>query len=132
MDEQALKELIGRIPILKYRFLGIYSADESPPDIFDNSFIIVNTEKRGKDGHWILIARKNGKMYYGDSYGANISNYRNLRYSQAIPMIQRIQQRAKNSCGLFTIFYAWRLFQGFPVDSTFNDYELNAFFCKFI
>ena len=132
MDKDSLSHLVDRIGLLKFRYLGAFSAGKIPTHIPNGKFVIANTARSGKDGHWITLARHNGVLFYGDSYGSSLEKYPNLSHIDAQPMIYQPQQTNPNICGLYAIYYAWRLFSGFPVHRRFNDYDVIAFVCKYL
>ena len=57
MDEIALRQIIDRIPLLKYRYLGSFPSDRVPM-LPNDTFAIVNTEPSYMSGeHWVMIAK---------------------------------------------------------------------------
>ena len=70
MNEDSLNSLIQRSSELKYKFHGVYAADNFPTDSTDNSFIIVNISTSAIIGtHWILLCQKDQKFIFPDPLG---------------------------------------------------------------
>ena len=112
MDNTSLRQIIGRIPELKYRYIGSYPAD-CVPRLPTFSFAIINTSPSSEAGeHWIMIARLNRTYYYADSLARPITNYKflNKNYQK---MIQQPVKKTDNLCGFYTIFAAFQLFKFF-------------------
>ena len=64
MDEDNLNSLIQRCSELKYKFRGVYAADNFPTNLTDNSFIIVNISTSASIGtHWILLCQKDQNFF---------------------------------------------------------------------
>ena len=76
MDATAINNIVNKCALLKHKYVGSFPADNFPPLVFNNSFIIVNTDSLYKPGqHWILLARKGNRIFFGDSLGNQISDY---------------------------------------------------------
>ena len=102
-DNTSLRQIIERIPELKYRYIGSFPAD-CVPRLPTFSFAIINTSPSSEAGeHWIMIARLNRIYYYADSLARRITKYKILikKYQK---MIQQSVQKTDNLCGLYTIF----------------------------
>ena len=57
MDDIALRQIIDRIPLLKYRYLGSFPSDRVY-NLPNDTFAIVNTEPSYMSGeHWVMIAK---------------------------------------------------------------------------
>ena len=57
MNGIALREIIDRIPLLKYRYLGSFPSD-LPLFLLNDIFAIVKTEPSYmSDEHWLMIAK---------------------------------------------------------------------------
>ena len=74
-----------------------------------------------------MLARKNNRFFYADSYGRPLSAYANLDFPDAIALVNSRHQQSDIVCGLYAVYYAWRLFSGMPIVEHFNDFELYAF-----
>ena len=80
MDEDNLNSLIQRCSELKYKFRGVYAADNFPTNLTDNSFIIVNISTSASIGtHWILLCQRDQKIIFADPLGQTLSSYKHLQ-----------------------------------------------------
>ena len=112
MDNTSLRQIIERIPELKYRYIGSFPAD-CVPRLPTFSFAIINTSPSSEAGeHWIMIAPLNRTYYYAGSLARPITKYKflNKKYQK---MIQQPVQKTDNLCVFFTIFGAFQLFKFF-------------------
>lgn len=129
MDNEALTQIINKIPELKHKYLGTYPAN-FVPQLLRNSFAIINTDPSAMEGsHWILLADKNGVIYYGDSMGQLLSVYKHIKipYKNVKYLVNEQLQKEESLCGFYCIYFAWCLFRGYPVSSSFTDLELVKF-----
>ena len=110
--------MVQKIPELKYKFLGVYPADMIP-NLTNNSFIIINTAKASDIGeHWVMLANRNEKIFFGDSMGQSLEAYQHIRipYSLVYRLIhKRLQDQPL--CGLYAIFFAWSVFSGTSIET---------------
>ena len=123
MDEDNLNSLIQRCSELKYKFRGVYAADNFPTNLTDNSFIIVNISTSASVGtHWILLCQKDQKIIFADPLGQTLSSYKHLQ-SRIVSNFnvntvyellrnQPIQKQNSILCGLFCIYIAHIIFSG--------------------
>ena len=135
MDNVALCDLIKQIPELRYKYMGTFASDTFP-GLKKNTFQIINTQKQTEIGeHWIMLANRNGKIYYGDSLGEPIENYneiyKRLPYSKINTLVQRKLQNLP-FCGLYSIYFAWTVFSNFPIGTVENDLFLLKFIYKYL
>ena len=69
MDNFALQQIINRIPLLKFRYLGSFPSDYVPT-LDNDTFAIINTQPSNMQGeHWIMIANFRHELYFADSFG---------------------------------------------------------------
>ena len=62
MDNFALQQIINRIPLLKFGYLGSFPSDYVPT-IDNDTFAIINTQPSKLQGeHWIMIANFRHEM----------------------------------------------------------------------
>lgn len=56
-------------------YIGTYTAENIPKDIENGNMFIANTitSNETKNGHWVAFAKKDGKLYYYDSFGRDKS-----------------------------------------------------------
>ena len=67
MDNFALQQIINKISVLKYRYLGSFPCDFVPA-LPNDTFAIINTEPSTMAGeHWIMIANFHNRLYVADS-----------------------------------------------------------------
>ena len=136
MDNKSLADIIAKIPSLKYKFLGSYPANQYP-NLVQNSFLIINTDPQESVGaHWIMLANKNGRMYYGDSLGEPLDTYQHIRKPKqnidTVLVTHRIQT-TEALCGLYCIYFAWNVFNhGNSKIFSFNDLDLLQFIHKYL
>ena len=80
MDEDNLNFLLQRCSELKYKFRGVYAADNFPTNFTDNSFVLVNISMSASVGTpWILLCRKDQKIIFADPLGQTLSSYKHLQ-----------------------------------------------------
>ena len=110
MDNTSLRDIIERIPELKFRYIGSFPAD-FVPNLPKFTFAIINTSPSSEAGeHWIMIGRLNRNYYYADSLARSITHYKilNKKYQK---MIQRPLQKMENLCGFYTNYAAFHLYK---------------------
>ena len=105
MDNFALQQIINRIPLLKFRYLGSFPSDYVPT-LDNDTFTIMQGE------HWIMIANIRHELYFADSLGCKgysfFNNNNNQHYRQMIPAPL---QSHPSVCGFYTIYAAFHLFK---------------------
>ena len=63
-DNFALQQIINRIPLLKFRYLGSFPSDYVPT-LDNDTFAIISTQARNMQGeHWIMIANFLHEFYF--------------------------------------------------------------------
>ena len=76
MDNTSLKQIVDRIPLLKYRYIGSFLSD-FVPTLPNDTFAIINTQPSNMPGeHWIMTAMFHYVKYFADSLGLFIKSYR--------------------------------------------------------
>ena len=138
MDEDEINNLVQGCKRLKYKFHGVFAADNFPLHLSQNSFIIVNVSTSQSIGtHWILICRRNGDYIFADPLGQNLNSYKHLhnRLVSSAGNIQTVYELLRNQpiqkpnsilCGLFCIYIAHYLFGGKEIVKM-SDVELIRF-----
>ena len=59
MDNFTLQQIINRMPLLKFRYLGSFPSDYVPT-LDNDTFALINTQPSNMQGeHWIMIANFN-------------------------------------------------------------------------
>ena len=108
MDNFALQQIINRIPLLKFRYLGSFPSDYVPT-LVDDTFAIINTQPSNMQGeHWIMIANSRQKLYFADSLGRKKYSFLKQQYEQMMPAPL---QSHPSVCGLYTIYAAFHSFK---------------------
>ena len=79
MDENEIKSLIQACKLLKYKFCGVFAADNFPLKLSQKRFIVVNVSCSDSIGaHWTLLCRKNGNYIFADALGKKLTSYKCL------------------------------------------------------
>ena len=75
MDNFTLQQIINRVPLLKFRYLGSFPSDYVPtPD--NDTFAFTNPQNRNMQGrHWIMTAVFRQELYFADSLGCKRYNF---------------------------------------------------------
>ena len=108
MDSFALQQIINRIPLLKFWYLGPFPSDYVPT--LDNDiFAIINTQPSNMQGeHWIMIAKFRHELYFADSLRRKWYSFLKQHYKQMMPATL---QSHPSVCGFYTIYAAFHLFK---------------------
>ena len=108
MDNFALQQIISRIPLLKFRYLGSFHSDHVPT-LDNDTFAIINTQPSNMQGeNWIMIANFRHELYFADSLGRNGYSFLKQHYKQMMPAPL---QSHPNVCGFYTMYVAFHLFK---------------------
>ena len=106
MDNFALQQIINRIPLLKFRYLGSFPSDYVPT-LDNDTFAIINTQPSNMQGeHWIMIANFRHELYFADSLGCKGYSFLKQHYKQKMPA--PLQSHPK-VCGFYTKHAAFHL-----------------------
>ena len=85
MDNFAPQQIINRIPLLKFRYLGSFPSDYVAT-VDNDTFAIINTQpSKMEDEHWIMIANFRHELYFADSLGRNGYSFLKQHYKQMMP-----------------------------------------------
>ena len=107
MDDIALRQIIDRIPLLKYRYIGSFPSDRVT-NLPNDTFAIVNTEPSYMSGeHWVVIAKFKKQLYFADSLGGSC-NFLKQDYQKMVPV--KLQSHP-SVCGFYAIYSAFHLFK---------------------
>lgn len=120
---------------LKYKFQGIFAADNFPLRTKSNTFCIVNaaTSDIYNDGHWVLLCKKQNKLYFMNPLGLPMENYQDIsKRMMKNQVIQPLRNKAiqninSNLCGLYCIYLAHFMFTPTFYTPFINDYQLKLF-----
>ena len=109
MDNFALQQIINRIPLLKFRYLGSFPSDYVPT-LYNDTFATINTQPSIMQGeHWIMIANFQHELFFADSPGCKgYSSFNNQHYKQMMPPLL---QSHPSVCGFYTLYAAFHLFK---------------------
>ena len=109
MDNVALQQIINRIPLLKFQYLGSFPSDYVPT-LDNDTFAIINTQPSNMQGeHWIIIANFRHELYFADSLGRKgYIFFNNQHYKKMMPATL---QSHTSVCGFYTIYAAFHLFK---------------------
>ena len=109
MDNFALQQIINRIPLLKFRYLGSFPSDYVPT-LDNDTFAIINTQPSIMQGeHWIMIANFRHELYFADSLGCKGYSFLNNQHYKL--MMPAPLQSHPSVCGFYTIYAAFHLFK---------------------
>ena len=122
MDNVSLKQIINRIPLLKYRYRGSFPSDYVPT-LDNDTFAIINTQPSNMQGeHYIMIANSRQKMFFEDSLGRKMYSFLKQQYVQMMP---DPLQSHPSVCGFYTIYAAFRRFK-FRQEETTGVHDVNV------
>ena len=108
MDNFAQQQIINRIPLPKFWYLGSFPSDHIPT-LDNDSFAIINTQPSSMQGeHWIMMASFRHEIFFADSLGCKGYSFLKQHYKQMMPA--RLQSHPI-VCGLYTIYAAFHLFK---------------------
>ena len=146
MDEDQIYIQVQKCKHLKYKFRGVYAADNYPLNLPVNSFIIVNASRADSFGtHWVIVAKRYAYnvLYFADPLALPLTAYKDIltRLQQCTDLhmmmdvmehrrdIQSPLQTADSQlCGLFCIYIAHYFYSSkFPFVTDVNELQLLAF-----
>lgn len=99
--------------LLKSKFAGVFPADQIPKLTKRTPYAIANLDTSNESGsHWIALARKDGKVYFYDSFGRPNESILPLLKSSGNGIItdsdkDREQEISETNCGARSV--AWLL-----------------------
>ena len=109
MDKFVLQQIISRIPLLNFRYLGSFPSDYVPT-LDNDTFDIINTQPSNMQReHWIMIANFRHELYFADSLGCK--GYSFLNSQQYKQMMPAPLESHPSVCGFYTIYAAFHLFK---------------------
>ncbi len=135
MDSDQLSMLVKRIPRLKFKFVGVFAADNFPP-LRSGKFQIINTQKSNDFGlHWVLIANRGGEIIFGDPLAFRLEFYQDVfqRASQYYAKIREIvksplQEWNSIACGQYCVYIARSIYSKYyPNIPIITELELKRF-----
>ena len=81
MDEDQIYIQVQKCKHLKYKFRGVYAADNYPLNLPVNSFIIVNASRADSFGtHWVMLAKRYAYpvLYFADPLALPLTAYKDI------------------------------------------------------
>ena len=109
MDNFAVQQIINRIPLLKFWYLGSFPSDYVTT-LDNDTFAIINTQPSNMQGeHWIMIANFRHELYFADSLGCKKYSFLNNQNNKQ--MMPAPLQSHPSVCGFYTIYAAFHLFK---------------------
>ena len=131
MDNFTLQQIINRIPLLKFRYLGSFPSDYVP-NLDNDTFAIINTQPSNMQGEqWIMIANFRYELCFADSLGCKKYSFlNNQHYKQMMPAPL---QSHPSVCGFYTIYAAFHLFKFRQEEFTgVHDVNVLSFISKYM
>ena len=107
MDNVTLRQILDRMPLLKYRYIVSFPCDYVPTLPNDTFAIIIKQPSNMQDQHWIMIAKLRHQFHFADSLGRK-DNFFRKNYKRMIPELLQLHQ---SLCGFYTIYAAFLLFK---------------------
>ena len=126
-----MQQIINRIPLLKFRYLGAFPSDHVPTLDID-TFAIINTQPSNMQReHWIMIAIVRHELYFADSLGCKGHSFLNdQHYKQMMPATL---QSHPSVCGFHAVYAAFHLFKFRQQETTgVHDVNVLSFISNFI
>ena len=115
MESFALQQIINRILLLKFRYIGSFPSDYVPTLDYD-TFANINTQPSNMQVEpWIMIANFRHELYFADSLGRKEYSFLKQHYKQMMPAPL---QSHPGVCGFYTIYAAFHLFKFRQEEST--------------
>ena len=131
MDNFGLQQIINRIPLLKFRYLGSFPSDYAPT-LDNDSFAIINTQPSNMEGEYsIMVAIFWHELYFADPHECQgYSFLNNQHYKQLMPTPL---QSHPSVCSFYTIYAAFHLFKFQQEEITgVHDVNVLSFISNFI
>ena len=123
MDEDQIHLQVKKCKHLKFKFRGVYAADNYPLNLQTITFIFVNASRSNKIGtHWVVLAKRYAYpiIYFADPLALPLTTYKDI--------FDRLQQ-CKDLKIMMDIMEHRRDIQS-PLQS--SDSQLSGLFCIYI
>ena len=79
MDETEVAFYARKCPNLKYKFNGVFAADNFPILARNNTFQVINADPASHAGsHWMVLCRRDEQLVFADPLGRPINYYTTL------------------------------------------------------
>ena len=146
MDEDQIDLQVKKCKHLKFKFRGVYAADNYPLNLQTNTFIIVNASRSNKTGtHWVVLAKRYAYpiIYFADPLDLPLTTYKDifnrLQQCRDLEIMMDIMEHRRDIqsplqssdsqlSGLFCIYIVHYFYsEKFPFIPDVNKLELLAF-----
>ena len=146
MDEDQIHHQLKKCKHLKFKFRGVYAADNYPLNLQTNTFIIVNASRSNSIGtHWVVLAKRYAYpiIYFADPLALPLTTYKDifnrLQQCKDLEIMMDIMEHRRDIrsplqssdsqlCGLFCIYIVHYFYsEKFPFIPDVNELELLAF-----
>ena len=146
MDEDQIHLQVKKCKHLKFKFRGVYAADNYPLNLQTNTFIIVNASRSNSIGtHWVVLAKRYAYpiIYFADPLALPLTTYKDifnrLQQCKDLEIMMDIMEHRRDIqsplqssdsqlCGLFCIYIVHYFYsEKFPFIPDVNELELLAF-----
>ena len=108
MDNTALQQVIYRILLLRFQYLGSFPSDHVST-LDNDTFAIIKTQPSNMQGeHWIMIENVRHELYFADSLGRKKYSFLKQHYKQMMP--EPLQSHL-SVCRFYTLYAAFHLFK---------------------
>ena len=81
MDEDQIHLQVKKCKHLKFKFRGVYAADNYPLNLQTNTFITVNASRSNSIGtHWVVLAKRYAYpiIYFADPLALPLTTYKDI------------------------------------------------------
>ena len=146
MDEDQIHLQVKKCKHLKFKFRGVYAADNYPLNLQTNTFIIINASRSNSIGtHWVVLAIRFAYpiIYFADPLALPLTTYKEifnrLQQCEDLEIMMDIMEQRRDIqsplqssdsqlCGLFCIYIVHYIYsEKFPFIPDGNELELLAF-----
>ena len=146
MDEDQIHLHVKKCKHLKFKFRGVYAADNYPLNLQTNTFIIVYASRSNYIGnHWVVLAKRYAYpiIYYADPLALPLTTYKEifnrLQHCEDLEIMMDIMEHRRDIqsqlqssdsqlCGLFCMYIVHYFYsEKFPFIPDVNELELVAF-----
>ena len=146
MDEDQIHHQVKKCKHLKFKFRGVYAADNYPLNLQTNTFIIVNASRSNSIGtHWVVLSKRFAYpiIYFADPLALPLTTYKDifnrLQQCEDLEIMMDIMEHRRDIqsplqssdsqlCGLFCIYIVHYFYSvKFPFIPDVNELELLAF-----
>ena len=146
MDGDQIHHQLKNCKHLKFKFRGVYAADNYPLNLQINTFIIVKASRSNSIGtHWVVLAKRYAYpiIYFADPLALHLTSYKDifnrLQQCKDLEIMMDIMEHRRDIqsplqspdsqlCGLFCIYIVrYSYSEKFPLIPDVNEIELLVF-----